>query len=140
MKINILFTLSLLTLQIFYKVAAEPNESFTVYCTGNHDTTGNCLKTGNSEDDKKLECVMVPGNIIDCKSDSDTNIECILINATSAQAEFSCNKSIAKPLESVGKTSIQDLDYREDISGGGGAKDTNNELDDPQLNIFTDPF
>ena len=36
---------------------------------------------------------MVPGNIIDCKNEAKEKVECILITATSAQAEFSCNRN-----------------------------------------------
>ena len=140
MRHSILFALSLLTLQTFYQVNAEPDQPFTVYCTGNHDATGNCLKTGNSEDGKKLECIMVPGNIIDCESDSDSNIECILITATSAQAEFSCNRRKAKSLTSVETTSNQNPDYQEDIIYDDETKDSENEPNDPQPDVFTNPF
>ena len=140
MKHKILLAFSLLTLQNFYQVAAESDQSFTVYCTGNQDTTGSCLRTGNPEDNKKLECIMVPGNIIDCKSGSDENIECILITATSAQAEFSCNKSTIKPLKSIETTSSQDLDYQEESIDGNGTKDVNDSQNNLKSNIFTDPF
>ena len=124
----------------FNQMSARPDENFTVYCTGNHDTTGSCLKISDSEEAKKFECIMVPGNIIDCKSNSDTNIECILIAATSAQAEFSCSESMSKSLKSAEKMSSQDVNYQDGLSSGGKIYDTNNEQDDTNSNIFTDPF
>jgi hypothetical protein len=83
---------------------------------------------------------MVPGNIINCKGDSDVNIECILITATSAQAEFSCNRGKTNSLTSVDTTSSQNPDYQEDINYDDEKKGSNNEPDNPQPDVFTDPF
>ena len=121
-------------------MSAQPDETFTVYCTGNHDTTGSCLKMSDSEKAEKFECIMVPGNIIDCKSNSDTNIECILIVATSAQAEFSCSESMTKSLKAVETMSSQDTSYQDNLSGDSKVNDIKNEQDNPKSNIFTDPF
>ena len=140
MKFKIPAALSILFILAINQITAQPGETFTIYCTGNHDTTGSCLKISDSEEAEEFECIMVPGNIIDCKNNSDTNIECILITATSAQAEFSCSKSMAKSLKSAETISSQDANYQDGLSSGGKIFDINNEQDDTNSNIFTDPF
>ena len=140
MKYKIPAALLILLIQAFNQMSAQPDETFTVYCTGNHDTTGSCLKMSDSEEAEKFECIMVPGNIIDCKSKSDTNVECILIAATSAQAEFSCSDSMTKSLKAVETMSSQDANYQDNLSGDSKANDIKNEQDNAKSNIFTDPF
>ena len=125
---------SILLMQNFNQVAAEPDQKFTVYCTGNHDTTGSCLKASDSTDSKELNCIMVPGNIIDCKSEPNARIECILINATSTQAEFFCNENkerLMRPGETSSTANTIEK-YKND--------DVENDSDNPQLNVFDDPF
>ena len=140
MKYKISAALLILSIQAFNQMSAQPDETFTVYCTGNHDTTGSCLKMSDSEKAEKFECIMVPGNIIDCKSNSDTNIECILIAATSAQAEFSCSESMTKSLKAVETMTSQDTSYQDNLTGDSKVNDITNEQDNPKSNIFTDPF
>ena len=115
MKFKIPAALSILFILAINQITAQPGETFTIYCTGNHDTTGSCLKISDSEEAEEFECIMVPGNIIDCKSNSDTNIECILITATSAQAEFSCSRENAKSHISVETTPKPNSGYKETI-------------------------
>ena len=94
-----IFLASTFVFQSFSPALAEADpEHFTIYCTGNHDATGTCLEVSDSEEYNKLECIMVPGNIIDCNNEGKDNIECILITATSAQAEFSCTKNLKDAL------------------------------------------
>ena len=140
MKYKIIAAFSILFVLAFNQISAQPDDAFTVYCTGNHDATGSCLKISNSDKPEEFECIMVPGNIIDCKNNSDTNIECILITATSAQAEFSCNRPTAKSLTSAETTSNQNPDYQEDTIYDDEAKDTENEPNDPQPDVFANPF
>lgn len=90
--------------------------SFTVFCTGNHDSTGSCLEVSEAEESKQLECIMVPGNIIDCKNETNEQIDCILIAATSAQAEFSCRKNKEQSIDSAATSSVD-----------GGSELTNDE-------------
>tara|TARA_B100000674_G_scaffold321348_1_gene267801 strand:- start:771 stop:1193 length:423 start_codon:yes stop_codon:yes gene_type:complete len=130
----------ILFLQAFNQVSANPEQTFTVYCTGNHDTTGTCLKISNSEEAEEFDCIMVPGNIIDCKSNSDTNIECILISASSAQAEFSCSRDNTKSLTSPELTSGQDPDYQENFVYDDKKGDSNNAPGKPQSSVFDNPF
>ena len=140
MKYKITAVFSILFALAFHQISAQPDDAFTVYCTGNHDATGSCLKISNSDKPEEFECIMVPGNIIDCKNNSDANIECILITATSAQAEFSCSESMSKSLKSAETMSNQDVNYEDGFSSGGKIFNTNNKQDDTNSNIFTDPF
>ena len=140
MKYKITAALSILFVLAFDQISAQPDDAFTVYCTGNHDATGSCLKISNSDKPEEFECIMVPGNIIDCKNNSDANIECILITATSAQAEFSCSESMSKSLKVVETISSQDASYQDNSSGDSKVNDIKNEQDNPKSNIFTDPF
>lgn len=140
MKYKIPAILSIIFLQSFNQVSAKPDQTFTVYCTGNHDTTGTCLNISNSEKIEEFDCIMVPGNIIDCKSDSDINVECILIAATSSQAEFSCNRGKAKPPTSIETTIDQDPDYQENLIYQDRTKKPSNDPDKPQSNVFRNPF
>ena len=91
-------------------LAEADKDPFTIFCTGNHDATGSCLEVSNSEEYSKLDCIMVPGNIVDCNNEERGNIECILIAATSAQAEFSCtqnNKSAFQSFETISEEKIE---------------------------------
>ena len=140
MKYKIPTALSILLLLALNQISAQPDETFTVYCTGNHDTTGSCLKTSDSKKDEEFNCIMVPGNIIDCKSNSDTNIECILITATSAQAEFSCSRENAKSHISVETTPKPNSGYKETIIYSNEEREFDEDSDKPQSNVFQDPF
>ena len=101
----ILLTLSTYTDQQIISQAGE--DSFTIFCTGNQDSTGVCFEGSNPDEQKKLDCIMVPGNIIDCKNQANEKVECILIAATSAQAEFSCNKNNEVSID-YGSTPVED--------------------------------
>ena len=136
MKLKILAAFwIILSLQAGQKTAAQMDDgSFTVFCTGNHDSTGSCLEVSEAEESKQLECIMVPGNIIDCKNEANEQIDCILIAATSAQAEFSCRKNKEQSLDNAANTPTED-----------GSELTNNEpnnlinetaRDDTETNIY----
>ena len=99
---------------------------------------------------------MVPGNIIDCKNEANERIECILIAATSAQAEFSCNKNTEGTFAPEARTIIevptsQAIDEIETETQGEGkveeSLDTTQTIDDNdenaganQTSIFNNPF
>ena len=110
MKLRIFAVFSIiLSLQAGQKMAAQMDDgSFTVFCTGNHDSTGSCLEVSEAEETKQLECIMVPGNIIDCKNETNEQIDCILIAATSAQAEFSCRKNTEQSIDNAATPSVED--------------------------------
>ena len=72
-------------------VSAAP-DGFTAYCTGNLDGTGDCF---NQESSQRYTCVVIPGQVIDCKSKGGTPFQCVWISGVqSNQAEFWCDPSI----------------------------------------------
>ena len=119
-----------------YVSAEENNDSFTVFCTGNHDSTGTCIDTNADDDSNSLNCTMVPGNIIDCKNESKDQIECILIIATSAQAEFSCRKNRSTSIDEERASYIENLSIEVDSL----QKDLSNSEEGPDIEIKTDIF
>lgn len=127
-----------------FAMSQTDDNSFTVYCTGNQDSTGICLEISDSEDHKKLDCIMVPGNIIECQNEVKEQIECILIAATSAQSEFSCNKNSERSIDTQASTSIESSATQtiEDIDDAIYNKNTDQEIkfDATQTNIFNKPF
>ncbi len=77
------------SLQANKSYSRSSDDGFRVYCTGNRDSTGVCII---QETQKALDCILVPGNLIECKSESE-KFECLLENQiTATQAEFYCNK------------------------------------------------
>ena len=146
--ISLIISLISLTQVSQFAASQAADDSFTVFCTGNHDSTGSCLEVSSSEELKELNCIMVPGNIIDCKNEANERIECILIAATSAQAEFSCNKNTERTFVPEARTIIEiptsqtidegegeeSLDITQSIDGNDENAGTN------QTNIFNSPF
>ena len=105
-----------LMLPLLQQASAQmEDDSFTVFCTGNHDSTGHCLEAGETNQSQNLECIMVPGNIVDCKNEHNEQIDCILITATSAQAEFSCRKNTQQTINSATKSLIERTQERPNI-------------------------
>ena len=151
-SISLIISLISLTQISQFAASQAADDSFTVFCTGNHDSTGSCLEVSNSEEHKKLNCIMVPGNIIDCKNEANERIECILIAATSAQAEFSCNKNTEGTFAPEARTIIevptsQAIDEFENESEGEESLDITQTIDDNDENaganktsIFNNPF
>ena len=119
-----------------YVAAEENNNSFTVFCTGNHDSTGTCIDTNADDENNSLNCTMVPGNIIDCKNESKDQIECILIIATSAQAEFSCRKNRSTSIDEERAGYIKNLSVEVD----GLQNDLSNNKEGPDIEVKTDIF
>lgn len=122
-------------------ISQSAEDSFTVFCTGNQDSTGVCFDGSNPDDQKKLNCIMVPGNIIECKNEAKEKVECILIAATSAQAEFSCIKNnefsidygSTTPIEENSSNQIEDI-KKTNIIDSAKKKDSND------ASLFTDAF
>ena len=141
MKLKFLaITLLLLTHPDRNVLAENNNDSFTVYCTGNHDSTGICMDTSQSDGNNSLKCIMVPGNIIDCKNDSEDQIECILITATSAQSEFSCRKIRSnsinqKTVNFIDNASVEVDSVQNDLSENEGGPNIEVKTD-----VFSNPF
>jgi hypothetical protein len=65
-------------------------DGFFMYCTSNLDGTGSCT---NEEDNRPFSCLIVPGQIISCPSESKTGaVECVWISGITAnQAQFWCD-------------------------------------------------
>jgi hypothetical protein len=65
-------------------------DGFFMYCTSNLDGTGSCT---NEEDNRPFSCLIVPGQIISCPSESATTaVECVWISGITAnQAQFWCD-------------------------------------------------
>lgn len=87
--------LSLFSIATFCSIAyADVNNitspsGFNVYCTSNMDATGVCV---NLKNQKSLNCLIIPGQLIDCRSSSGKNFQCVLFSqVTATQAEFYCN-------------------------------------------------
>ena len=71
---------------LFFKSNATTTK-FSVFCTSNFDSTGECI----SETNESLHCVMVPGAIINCKNDEQVIFECVQYGIIIAyQSQFAC--------------------------------------------------
>jgi hypothetical protein len=71
-------------------------DGFNVYCTSNHDGTGVCT---NMETSRNLDCIIIPGQVIDCKSYSGKSFQCVLYSQyTPNQAEFFCDPAVDQML------------------------------------------
>ena len=83
-----LFTLASIGVSLFGMVAYSESE-FNVYCTSNLDSTGVCVDESSKN---SLDCIIIPGQIIECKDQSSKEYECVLIaQVTATQAQFSCS-------------------------------------------------
>lgn len=92
-------------------------DGFFMYCTSNLDGTGSCT---NEEDNRPFSCLIVPGQIISCPSESTTiAVECVWISGITAnQAQFWCDpedearmygaKPKQPPQEAPGNTKSKD--------------------------------
>jgi hypothetical protein len=69
---------------------AKSMDGFFAYCTSNLDTTGECT---NEEDARKFSCLIVPGQIISCPTNTSRSMECVWISGITAnQAQFWCDR------------------------------------------------
>ena len=76
--------------------SAQLRDGFFAYCTSNLDSTGECV---NEEDDRKISCLIVPGQIISCPTLASKSVECVWISGITAnQAQFWCNSDAEKAL------------------------------------------
>ncbi len=73
-------------------LSADALDGFTSYCTGNLDGTGYCF---NQETNQRYTCIIIPGQVIDCKSKGGKPFQCVWISSVqSNQAEFWCDPSV----------------------------------------------
>lgn len=86
-NINRVFFLILTCAHILFFKSNATTTKFSVFCTSNFDSTGECV----SETNESLHCVMVPGAIINCKNDEQVIFECIQYGIIIAyQSQFAC--------------------------------------------------
>lgn len=89
MRLFVLLPILLLNQSAYATTSAD---GFSAYCTGNLDGTGQCV---NQENDRRYTCVIIPGQVINCKSNSGKPFQCVWINGVqSNQAEFWCDPAV----------------------------------------------
>ena len=129
----------------------ESNTQVTVFCTNNKDGTGSCLTSTQDP----VECVLVPGSVVECNDANENELICVSVHATSAIVEISCEKPIAESNRTVrnknpdtSKINTYQSDNDEIIDSGelesksetpvitSDQKITEDSVDSP----FTDPF
>lgn len=72
-------------------IAQLPSSSgFNIYCTSNLDGTGACNRVDNNQ---SIDCLVIPGGVIDCKQPGETPIQCVLYSSIlDSQAYFYCTR------------------------------------------------
>jgi hypothetical protein len=71
---------------------AEVIDGFVASCTGNFDGTGLCV---NSETKQRFTCLIIPGQVIDCKLPSARSFQCVWVSGVQANyAEFWCDPQV----------------------------------------------
>lgn len=73
--------------------ADDQVDGFVASCTSNMDGTGLCT---NSENGKKYTCLIIPGQVIDCKSPrTGRSFQCVWVSGSQAYyAEFWCDRNV----------------------------------------------
>ena len=67
-------------------------DGFVASCTGNNDGTGQCV---NLETTQRFSCLIIPGQVIDCKSRAGRSFQCVWISGVQAnQADFWCDPQV----------------------------------------------
>ena len=75
-----------------YISQSEEADGFTAQCVGSNDGTGVCE---NLENKQKFECVIIQGQLIECKTASKKQFQCVYISGVqSSQAEFWCDSKV----------------------------------------------
>lgn len=71
---------------------ADVVDGFVAACTGNLDGTGQCI---NQETSQRFTCVVIPGQVIDCKSPKAKAFQCVWVSGVQANyAEFWCDPQV----------------------------------------------
>ena len=90
------FVLALAVTDANIFIKASLNDGFVASCTGNLDGTGLCA---NTETQVKYSCLIIPGQVIDCKSRLGSSFQCVAISGIqSNQADFWCDPSVDQRL------------------------------------------
>ena len=75
-----------------YICQSEEADGFTAQCVGSNDGTGVCE---NLENKQMFECVIIQGQLIECKTASKKQFQCVYISGVqSSQAEFWCDSKV----------------------------------------------
>ena len=64
----------------------QNSDRLTVFCTSNKDGTGACMTTSQ----EPVDCILVPGSVVDCNDQDKNELSCVSVHATSAIIEISC--------------------------------------------------
>jgi hypothetical protein len=110
-------------------VQANTVDGFVASCTGNLDGTGECL---NAETGSRYACLIIPGQVIDCRSNSSRTFQCVWISGAQANyAEFWCDSQIDAML----RNELSSKQLRQPFTNT-----TPNHLRFIEGNELTDPF
>ena len=82
------FLLILLFSPIILRSEEENSDRLTVFCTSNKDGTGACMTTSQ----EPVDCILVPGSVVDCNDQDKNELSCVSVHATSAIIEISCEQ------------------------------------------------
>lgn len=73
-------------------LASDPIDGFVASCTGNNDSTGDCV---NLETSQRFNCLIIPGQVIECKSRRSRPFQCVWVSGVQAnQAQFWCDPQV----------------------------------------------
>lgn len=110
-------------------VRADTVDGFVASCTGNLDGTGECV---NAETGSRYTCLIIPGQVIDCKSRSIRSFQCVWISGAQANyAEFWCDPQVDAML----RNELSSKQLNQPFTDA-----TTNHLRPLQGNELTDPF
>ena len=86
------YVLSLQSLLVGLPVQSDSVDGFVASCTGNLDGTGECI---NGETGTRYACLIIPGQVIDCKTRTSRSFQCVWISGAQANyAEFWCDPQV----------------------------------------------
>lgn len=123
-----LLLLGLLNLNTYYGYA---DESLTVLCIGNHDSTGICKpEEGNMETEDSLDCILSSPGLASCKDkNSKISYNCILVDQLSRnQSQFSCQPvSDEEEATVTNQKSKNQIDNKSTISSEFNNQEVENE-------------
>lgn len=89
-------------------------DGFITNCTSNQDSTGVCV---NQETSKSYNCLIIPGQVIECNSLLNKSFQCVSISgAMGNQAQFWCDPSIDSMLSKEIDTNEFSPDHNDKIS------------------------
>lgn len=122
-------------------IAHASDQSFSVFCTSNFDSTGKCVDENNGE----LECIIVPGGIIACKNAKKEIYECVQYGSIIAnQSQFACeldtDQSINSDLFSKNRSDVEFKDKSNNSSDRTLSTSPNQNNPSPKDSFSEDIF